>query len=70
MSGGKMKVFMKESREGAKWSPVPGPADLSARSGVILVDTTHVDDVEASRWAVSIGLFVARGGEVFGVRRE
>lgn len=40
---------------------VPGPADLAGYTGTLTIEGTATDS-EAARWAVGLGLFVARGG--------
>ena len=57
-----MRLFLRETPE-SKVRPLAGPGDLAGRSGVVLVEGL-ADETAASRWAVSLGLFVGRGGEV------
>jgi hypothetical protein len=59
-----MRLYLNEDPTSRGFVPIHGPADLAGKSGAIRVSGTPADDDEASRWAVSIGLFVARGGEV------
>ena len=57
-----MRLFLKPA-DGGKTRPISGPGDLAGRSGLLLIEGQPTP-VEASRWAVSLGLFVGRGGEV------
>ena len=59
-----MRVYYTPDPTARGFVPIHGPGDLAGKTGAIRVSGTPADDVEASKWAVSIGLFVARGGEV------
>ena len=56
-----MRVFLREG--GGHARPVAGPGDLAGRTGVALIEGPATDD-EVSLWAVSLGLFAGRGGEI------
>ena len=56
-----MRLFLKEGE--ARASLISGPGDLAGRCGLLLIEGSPSPE-EASRWAVSLGLFVGRGGEV------